>query len=383
MTMWQTGQSREVIMKELEAARSRDHHFCDGHVISSMCTQPLDIAAEAHAMFIEANLGNAGLYPGTLELEKRVVAAMGQLLGADENIAGGVVSGGTEANITALWMARNITKKKKVVFPASAHFSFHKACDILAMEPVMVPMGPDHAMDIDLLAKALDGDVAAVVGIAGTTELGAVDDIGAISAILPENTFLHVDAAFGGFVLPFLRELGYRTPDFDFSVPGVASIAADPHKMGMATVPSGALLVRDREWFRTIHKDAPYLDMLGQLSALSGTRCSAAVAASYAAMRMLGRDGYLRIVRECMEVTHHALGKARKMGLEPVMEPLMNILCLRVPDPRKVQKTLDERGWKVSVARNPESLRLVMMPHVTRASIDSLFAELETVLGDA
>ncbi len=380
--MWRKGIPREKIMVELEAARSKDHHFGDGHVISSMCTKPLDIAAEAHSMFIESNLGNAGLYPGTLDLEKQVVAAIGQLLGADENIAGGVVSGGTEANITALWMARNITKKKKVVFPASAHFSFHKACDILAMEPVMVPMGPDYAMDIDRLSSVLGDDVAAVVGIAGTTELGAVDDIRAISEILPEKTFLHVDAAFGGFVLPFLRELGHKTPDFDFSVPGVSSIAADPHKMGMATVPSGALLVRDREWFRTIHKDAPYLDMLGQLSALSGTRCSAAVAASYAAMRALGREGYLNIVRECMDVTGYALGKAHKLGLDPVIEPVMNILCLYVPDPKKVQRMLDGRGWKVSVARNPPSLRLVMMPHVTRSSIDGLFGELEKVLGE-
>lgn len=369
-------------MRELESARSKDHHFCDGHVISSMCTQPLDIAADAHAMFLESNLGNAGLYPGTLGLEKQVVGAISQLLNGPSGIAGGVVSGGTEANITALWIARNITKKKKVIFPASAHFSFHKACDILAMEPVMIPLNDEFTMDLDKLESALAADIAAVVGIAGTTELGAVDDIRGMVRILPDGTFLHVDAAFGGFVLPFLRELGHKVPDFDFSVPGVSSIAIDPHKMGMATVPSGALLVRDREWFRTIHKDAPYLDMLGQLSALSGTRCSAAVAASYAAMRSLGREGYLKIIGDCMGVTSHALGKARKLGLEPVMEPVMNILCLYVPDPKKVQKMLDERGWKVSISRNPSSLRLVMMPHVTKASIDGLFVELESVLGE-
>jgi tyrosine decarboxylase/aspartate 1-decarboxylase len=220
-----------------------------------------------------------------------------------------------------------------------------------------------------------------VVGIAGTTELGAVDNIGGLADVIPDEVFLHVDAAFGGFVLPFLKELGHDVPDFDFSVQKVASIAADPHKMGMSTVPSGALLVRERDWVRAIHKDAPYLDMLGQLSALSGTRCSAAVAASYAAMRSLGREGYLGIVKDCMDVTRHAQAKARKLGLEPVIEPVMNILCLRVPEPKKVQKMLDGRGWKVSVAQNPPSLRLVMMPHVTMVSIDALFEELEIVLG--
>jgi tyrosine decarboxylase/aspartate 1-decarboxylase len=379
--LWQKGETRKAIMRELETALSEDHKFSDGRVISSMCTMPLDIAKDAHALFIESNLGNAGLYPGTLRLEKQVIGAISQMLNGSKGIAGGVVSGGTEANITALWIARNITKKKKVIFPRSAHFSLHKACDILAMKPVMVGLDEHFTIDIDEVSRKLDNDVAAVVGIAGTTELGSVDDIRGLANVIPDNVFMHVDAAFGGFVLPFLKELGYDIPAFDFSVPNVASIAIDPHKMGMSTVPSGALLVRERDWIKAIHKDAPYLDMLGQLSALSGTRCSAAVAASYAAMRSLGREGYISIVKDCMAVTQHARKKAQKIGLEPVIEPVMNILCLHVPDPKKLQKKLDKRGWKVSVAQNPPSLRLVIMPHVTKQSIDSLFAELEFVLG--
>jgi len=377
--LWEKPRPEEEILAELEKALAKDYHFSGGRVISSMCTQPLEIAKRAHAMFIESNLGNAGLYPGSLSLETQVISAIGELLGG-KGIAGGIVSGGTEANITALWMARNITGKKKVVFPKSAHFSFHKACDILAMEPVMVGLGDDYTIDIDEAARKADRDTAAVVGIAGTTELGAVDDIRSLSEATPDGVFLHVDAAFGGFVLPFLRKLGHAVPDFDFSIPGVSSLAVDPHKMGMSTVPSGALLVRDREWFRRIHKEAPYLDTLGQLSALSGTRCSAAVAATYAAMGSLGTEGYVRMVGECMEVTRHALSRARKLGIEPVIEPVMNILCLKVDDPCGIQKKLDAKGWKVSVAQNPASLRLVIMPHVTRESVDSLFAELECIM---
>jgi tyrosine decarboxylase/aspartate 1-decarboxylase len=193
---------------------------------------------------------------------------------------------------------------------------------------------------------------------------------------LIEHIWPSLGVAVGGFVLPFLE----NSPKFDFTVSRVSSIASDPHKMGMATIPSGAFLVRERDWIRKIHKDAPYLDMLGQLSALSGTRSSAAVAATYAAMRSLGREGYAGIVKQCMDVTGHALKRAMALGLEPVMEPMMNILCLYVPEPRSIQKKLDERGWKVSVAQNPESLRLVIMPHVTRESIDGLFAELEELL---
>jgi len=377
--MWEKGAANSIIIKELEEAGDRDCRFCDGKVISSMCTKPLDIAETAHSMFIEANLGNAGLYPGTLELERQVINGISSLLNAG-NIAGGIVSGGTEANITALWIARNITGNKKVIFPKSAHFSFHKACDILALEPVMVDLNENFTIDIEQVERNIDDDLCAIVGIAGTTELGAVDDIESLAKILPENAFLHVDAAFGGFVLPFLREMGINVPRFDFSIPEVCTMTSDPHKMGMSTIPSGALLVRDREWVRRIHKEAPYLDLIGQLSALSGTRSSAAVAATYAAMRSLGKEGYMKLVRECMDVTAHALNRGRKIGLEPVMEPLMNILCLYVPQPREVQEKLAQEGWRVSVAQNPESLRLVMMPHVTRDSIDGLFDAMERIL---
>ena len=377
--MWDKGVANSIIIKELDEASSRDNHFSHGKVISSMCTKPLEIAEEAHSKFIEANLGNAGLYPGTLDLERQVIKGIGQLLNGHD-IAGGIVSGGTEANITALWIARNITGKKKVIFPKSAHFSFHKACDILAMEPVMVGLNDNYTIDIQQVEANIDDDICAIVGIAGTTELGAVDDIEALAKLLPDNAFLHVDAAFGGFVLPFLKDLGIDIPNYDFAIPGVSTMASDPHKMGMSTIPSGALLVRDRAWIRNIHKDAPYLDMIGQLSALSGTRSSAAVAATYAAMRSLGRDGYVNLVKDCMDITGYALEKANGLGLKPVINPLMNILCLYVPEPRKIQKELDKKGWKVSVAQNPESLRLVIMPHVSRESIDNMFAELELLL---
>ena len=110
------------------------------------------------------------------------------------------------------------------------------------------------------------------------------------------------------------------------------------------------------------------------------SRSSAAVAATYAAMRSLGREGYVRIVKQCMDITEYALQRVEELGLEPVLKPIMNILCFYVPEPRKIQRELDKSGWKVSIARNPECLRLVIMPHVTRESIDGLFNELEKLL---
>lgn len=340
-----------------------------------MCTQPLEIAKEAHCRFIETNLGNPGLYPGTKALEDEAVAQLGALLNG-RNIGGHIVSGGTEANITALWIARNSTGKREVIFPRSAHFSFLKACDILDMKPISIPLTDDFTVDTDKAARAVGKDTAAVIGIAGTTELGMIDPIDELAEICPDNAFLHVDAAFGGFVIPFLNDM----PPFDFSVPEVSTITVDPHKMGMSTIPSGALLIRDPGDIKEIETLAPYLTLSRQ-TALSGTRASSAVAATYAAMRTLGREGYRKLAEGCMEVTRHAAHRARKIGLELVAEPRMNVLGIYTPlNPRKVQAALDRKGWKVSVASNPECLRLVIMPHVTKPGIDELFADLEEVL---
>jgi tyrosine decarboxylase/aspartate 1-decarboxylase len=340
--MWKKGVRKDIVMKELDDASSDDFHFRDGRVLGSMCTAPLDLAKDAHAKFIESNLGNPGLCPGTQRLETLTIKEISKMLHG-KNIAGSIVSGGTEANITALWLARNITGKKRVLFPDSAHFSFHKACDILSLDPIMIPLDENYCMDLDKVKKRLDNKVCAVIGVAGTTELGMVDDIRGLSELLPDDTFLHVDAAFGGFVLPFLKKIGINVPDFDFAIKEVSSITIDPHKMGMSTVPSGALLLRKKEWMAEIYKEAPYLTSVGQTATLSGTRCSAAVASTYAAMRALGEDGYVKLVKGCMDVTRYTVKKARRLGIEPVCEPL---------------------------------------PHVTKSAIDSLFVDLEDILGE-
>jgi tyrosine decarboxylase/aspartate 1-decarboxylase len=367
------GASRRSVMAELDSALAKDFTFGGGRILASMCTRPLDIAIEAHSKFIEANLGNAGLYPGTKGLEETVVRWIAGLMHG-KDLTGHVAGGGTEANITALWVARNATRKREVVFPASAHFSFRKACDLLAMRPVVVGLNDDFTVDADEVARRVSRDTAPVVGVAGTTEAGAVDDIGALAEAC-DGRFLHVDAAFGGFVIPFLRELGHKFPEFDFKVPGVSSLTSDPHKMGMATIPSGVLLFRGGGRLDGIAVDAPYLTLQRQ-TALSGTRCSAAVASTYAAMRSMGFEGYVRLAKRCMDNTLHLARRVEREGFRLALKPRMNIVNLDVREPERLQARLDRMGWKVSKACLPKSLRLVVMPHVTRAVVDAFVPDL-------
>lgn len=355
------GIPQKTVLAELRGARDDDLHFRDGRILGSMCTDPLPISKRAHAMFLETNLGNPGYYKGTWKLERESLRILTRLLHG-KNLGGFTVSGATEGNITALWMARNTTRRRTVIAAKTAHFSVRKAVDLLGMRLVEIPYDEGYRLDVDALRRALTKDTAAVVAVAGTTELGQVDPIDAIGEVCEGRTLLHVDAAFGGFVLPFLPAKGI--PSWDFRVPGVSSLVLDAHKMGMATIPASHLLVREAKHFERIAVESPYLTSVYQTSLL-GTRNSAGVAAAYAAMRSLGVEGYRRIVAGCMKNTRAIATKAEQAGLTLAITPVMNVLAIRVRDVEGVQRALDAKGWKVSTSRNPPAIRVVVMPHIT------------------
>ena len=79
---------------------------------------------------------------------------------------------------------------------------------------------------------------------------------------------------------------------------------------------------------------------------LSGTRNSASVAATYAVMRNLGRDGYRKVVKRCMENTRYLAKKLRDIGHNPVIEPKVNILAVRVRNPLNIIEAMNENGWR-------------------------------------
>lgn len=377
------GISYEEVMAELTSHFEQDLHFHDGRILGSMCTSPGSIAREAYMLFIEANLGNPGLCPGTAKMEDKVIEMLLHLQGmntddpGNRRAGGQMVSGGTEANITALWLSRNLTGKHEIILPESGHFSLFKAADILGMKPLLVSLTEDFRMDIEHMKELISPETAVIVGIAGTTELGQVDPIEEIGEIAVDKGIpFHVDAAFGGFVLPFLDDFHEL---YDFRSPGVTSIGVDPHKMGMATIPSGVLLLRDRHIQETIGVKTPYLTSEKNMS-LSGTRNSASVAATYAVMRHLGTNGYRRIVKRCMENTTYLMKRLRPLGIEPVMEPKINVLAVRIRSHEAVVKAMREKGWRLSKATHPPSIRFVIMPHVTKDHIDSLVLDLEEIV---
>ncbi len=367
------------IFKELRDARSKDFHFASGRILGSMCTEPHPIAVKAYTMFIETNLGDHGIFPGTKEIEGEVVKMIGKMLHAPTNSRGKMISGGTEGNLTALWMYKKMRGKKEVIIPKHAHFSFQKASSLMDIKLKVIKLR-EHVVDTQDLKKCVGKNTACVIAGAGTTDLGLIDPIEEMGEICKKKEVpLHVDAAFGGFVIPFLKELRYTQKKFDFEVEGVTSISTDPHKMGLSVIPSGCFFVREKSMLDVISVRAPCTHTPMHFSLL-GTRPGASAAATYAMLKFFGREGYKKVVKQCMELTIEMAKKMREKGMELIAEPEMNILSVKVSDARKVAMKLAERQWKVGVDEENNAIRIVVMPHVKKRLIGAFISDLQEVM---
>ncbi len=376
---WSKGIPNKKIIHELKKIRDKDFTFPSSRILGSMCTSPHPLAQQAAALYMETNMGDPELFLGTKELEQRVLHMTADLLHAPPTYGGLFLSGGTESNLTALYMARSLSHKKEIIIPRSAHFSLQKAASLLQLKLRSVPT-KKYQMDIHKIPKLINDNTAGVVAVAGTTGLGIIDPIPDIADFCQdEKLFFHVDAAFGGFIIPFLQKNGYSLPQFDFELPGVSSISLDPHKMGCSVIPSGLFIIRNKKWFDAISVDTPYISAKKQAS-LSGTRPGASVAATYAVMRHLGQEGYIKMAKRCIDLTLYTKKSLQKSGFSLITEPPLNILGIQVPKPYQVSQKLKKKGWSISYNAQLHCLRLVIMPHIKKRLIDQFITDLQEVI---
>ncbi|AEC52533.1 L-tyrosine decarboxylase [Pyrococcus sp. NA2] len=376
------GLPREEVLRLLEKKTKDDLTFSSGKILGSMCTMPHELAIEVYSRYIDRNLGDPGLHPGTRKIEEEVISMLSDLLSLERGY-GHIVSGGTEANILAVRAFRNISdvENPELILPRSAHFSFIKAGEMLGVKLVWAELKDDYTVDVrDVEAKISDNTIG-IVGIAGSTGLGVVDDIPALSDLAKEyGVPLHVDAAFGGFVIPFAKALGYEIPDFDFRLRGVQSITIDPHKMGMAPIPAGGIIFRRKKYLKAISVLAPYLAG-GKVwqATITGTRPGASVIAVWALIKHLGFEGYKKIVDRAMKLSRWFAEEIKRTpNAWLVREPMLNIVSFQTKNLRKVERELKRRGWGISAHRG--YIRIVFMPHVTKEMVEEFLKDLRDVL---
>ena len=377
---------KAVILRELEELHRLDHDYANGRILGSMCTEAHPFAKEVYCKFLDTNLGDPGLFKGTKLIEEKVIQSIGEMLSLDKAY-GNIVTGGTEANLMAIRAARNHARKYKgivdgeIIIPDSAHFSFKKAADMLNLKIVEAKLDDNYKIDVESVREAISDKTVAIVAIAGTTELGLIDPIEEISKIAHENNiYFHVDAAFGGFSIPFLKRIGYDLPVFDFSLEGVCSITVDPHKMGLAPIPAGGIIFRCEEYLDVMAVDSPYLTVKTQ-STIVGTRLGASSAATYAIMKYFGKEGYSKIARNLMDNTAFFAEGLKEIGYEIVCEPELNIVAFNHPnmDAHVLAQKLEDLDWKVSVAKCPVAIRVVLMNHIKRNHLEELLEDLKEI----
>jgi len=379
--------TKEDIFENLKKFQDMDMSYESGRILSSMCTKPDPIAMEAYKMFIETNLGDPGLFPGTSLMESEVIEMLGHLLHL-ENASGHLVTGGTEANIMAMAVAKYLFQEKhegvpEIILPESAHFSFKKIISMLSLEAKVVPLDENYKMDVSKIEDLITENTMAIVAIAGTTELGLIDDIEIISEIAySHDIYLHIDAAFGGFVIPFLDDEHKGDLNFDFKCKGVSSMTIDPHKMGLAPVPAGGILFRHAEHLEKLAVKTPYLSKNKQTT-IVGTRTGAATAATWTLLNYYGMEGYRKIVKNAIELTEYTYKKLNLMkNVTVTCKPELNLISFTSDNKSAdiLKQELYDYGWRVSVAQRPHVVRLVLMPHVKKEHIDRFLTDLNEVL---
>jgi glutamate/tyrosine decarboxylase-like PLP-dependent enzyme len=376
--MPQRGLGRDVVLAQLLAMKQGDQDWRGGRVFSLVYSAGDDVhelLSDAQSLYSAENGLNVLAFPSIGTMQHDIVSNTATLLGADDPASGGGVegyltSGGTESLLQAVKTARDVARQERgiqrpqVVAGESAHAAFTKAADYFDVELVRVPVGADFRVSVDALADACTDSTIMVVGSAPTYPQGVVDPISDIAALALERGILcHVDACMGGFLLPFLTQLGRFSEPFDFRLPGVTSMSADVHKYGYASKGVSVILYRTHELAR--HQVFVTSDWLGGFyasTAMAGTRPAGPIAAAWAALMHIGVNGYLELTR-----TAHDAALSLRAGIESIDglevrgDPLATVMAFGASDPTAldifaVGEKLTADGWYLDRQNRPDSL---------------------------
>jgi len=350
-----------------------------------------EVLKNAHNAFFSENALNPSAFPSLKRLEAEVIAMTAGLLGGDGAAVGNMTSGGTESLLMAVKTARDWARAHKpeviapeMILPASAHPAFHKAGHYFSVKPVVTPVKADFTADVAAVEAAVSENTILIVGSAPSYPHGVVDPIAELAQVAREQGVLfHTDACVGGFMLPFVRQLGYPVPDFDLSVPGVTSLSVDLHKYAYAAKGASVILYRDQDLRR--HQFHVYTDWPGGIygsPTMTGTRPGGPIAAAWAVMHYLGQEGYLSIADTVMQTVTQLKGGIDAMpGVKVLGEPVMSILALGSDelDVYEVGDELTVRGWYLDRQQFPPSLHMTVT-HAHAQVADRFLQDLQEAL---
>lgn len=368
---------RDDLLIELKKMDSYEPRLGSKKLIGTMMSRPLPISVKAFMMFIDRNLNDTLAFKQSNKVADHVIKALHEISGGGE---GGIITyGGSESNLTALFIARELGYQE-VIVPTSAHSSIRKAAKVVGLNIVEINLDDDYRLSLNDLDDVMKGrDEALIVATAGTTDAGRVDNVKAIYKEHPD-ALVYVDAAYGGFIIPFLRELGYNIPEADFRVPNVLMMGIDGHKMGLSPIPSGALLFKDSHLAKYITFDAPYL-LGGKQTTLLWTRTAGSAYAMWASINYLGKKGFKEITGKCMNNALYFYKSLINAGFN-ALRPELPIVCFKhsLINTDKLISELRRKGWVLYKCPSFNGAKVTFMPHVDKEIIDELLDDLSQII---
>jgi glutamate/tyrosine decarboxylase-like PLP-dependent enzyme len=289
-----------------------------------MLKPPHPVARLAYALAMWINPNNHALDGGraSSQMEKEAVAGIAQMFGWERHL-GHLCSGGTMANLEALWVARELQPDTTVVASTHAHYTHQRLSGVLGIDFEAISCDQRGRLDVKALRQRLDqGGVGTVVATIGTTALGAIDPLPQLLALRDRYGFrLHADAAYGGY-FTLTDNLPAHVRSVYEKLPEVDSIVVDPHKHGLQPYGCGCVLFRDPTVGRFYKHDSPYTYFsstelhLGEIS-LECSRPGAAAVALWATQKLLPLESSGEFASMLASSRRAAVGLYERLQADP------------------------------------------------------------------
>jgi sphinganine-1-phosphate aldolase len=390
----------DEILARLSALRAADAPTHGGHVLSYVYDSGLaeldELAAAAMRLVQPVNGLDPTTFTSVAVMESEVVGFARDLLaGGDPEVVGSVTTGGTESCLLAVKTARDNWAgpgRPRLLAPVTVHAAFHKAAHYFGLELDLVPVLPSGSVDADALIERLGADVALVVVSAPSYPHAAMDPIATVAAAAAaQGIDVHVDACIGGWVLPFWTGLD----PWDLTVPGVTSLSADLHKFGYAPKGASVLLQRGRDRQRSQYfatTQWPGYPVVNPT--MLGSKSAGPLAAAWAIVHALGRDGLAALAESCERSTRALIEIVGSIeGLRVVGDPVGPLLAVATDLAVKPERRVDPhhwadqaraRGWLLQLQPGLRQMDGTILPPTTHLTVtpvtEAVLAELGAAL---
>jgi len=331
-------------------------------------------------------------FTGTQEIERDVIRICSEdiLKGARGAFDGYVASGGTEANIQAIWIYRNYfhqefnAKNSEIALICSvdSHYSMDKASNLLSI-PMYKIQVDQKSRTIDVpslhseiqLAKNDGVKYFIVVTNMMTTMFGSVDDIDIFTDSLEQNKVnykLHVDGAYGGFYYPFSNEEN----QLNFSNKHVSSVTLDAHKMAQAPYGTGIFIIRKDYMKYAMTQEASYV--VGEDCTLIGSRSGANAISIWMILCKYGPNGWMEKIFILQKRTDWLCGQLDQLKINYFRNSFSNIVTI---ESEQIPSDLaDKYGLVPDSHHEPNWYKIVVMDHVLIEKMQPFIEELKKKL---